>query len=400
MKIITDEKRIKELLSRGVERIIDEKSLLAKLKSGKQLIIKHGIDPTGSKFHIGRAISLWKLKEFQELGHKIVLITGSFTAQIGDASDKQAMRKPLTVQEIKENMKNYEKQLGQILDLKKTEFNYNNTWFDKMNVKELLKLTMGFTAQQMIQRKNFKERWEQQKPIGVHEILYPIFQGYDSFIIKADLEIGGNDQLFNLVVGREIQKMLGQKPQDIMIFEMLLGLDGRKMSTSWGNVINTTDSADDQYGKIMSMKDDLIFDYMRLATKIPLDEIENYKKQIREKRLNHKIAKEKLAFELVKMYHGENLAQKAQKNFSTIFKEKKLPEKIETKKISGKKMPAVELLFKSGLVNSKSEARRIIGQNGMKIDGKISNDWKKEIDIRNEILIQVGKRKFLRIKGN
>jgi len=397
MKIITDKKRIKELTTRGVERIIEEKSLLAKLKSGKQLRIKFGIDPTGPNLHIGRAISFWKLREFQELGHQIVLIIGSFTAQIGDASDKQAMRKVLSFEDIKENMRTYKEQLGKILDLNKVELRYNNEWFDKMNAKELTQIAMNFTAQQMIQRKNFKERWENGKPIGVHELLYPIFQGYDSVEVRADVEIGGNDQLFNILTGREIQKIYGQKPQDVMIFEMLYGVDGRKMSTSWGNVINITDTAEEQYGKIMSMKDELILDYMKLATKMTLDEIKKYKKELKEKKINPKIVKEKLAFEIVKRYHDEKSAKQAQENFNKVFREKKLPEKIPTLKISDEKLPVLELLIKTGLVKSKGEARRIIKQGGLKIDRETWDNWQKEIEIKNDLVVQVGKRRFIKI---
>ncbi len=252
--------------------------LKKRLLSGEKLRIKHGIDPTGSKIHIGRATQLWKLKAFQDLGHKIVLIIGDFTAQIGDASDKQAARKPLSEGEIRKNLKNYLKQIGKILDIKKTEAHYNSEWLKKMTVRDLLRLSMGFTAQQMIQRRNFKERWDQGKPIGLYELDYPLLQGYDSVAIKADLEIGGVDQLFNLQAGREIQKMFNQKPQDILTLKMLSGLDGRKMSTSWGNVINMIDFPNDMFGKMMSMHDEMIVDYFELCTKIPLAEIEKIKR--------------------------------------------------------------------------------------------------------------------------
>ena len=222
-----------------MEEIIEKESLIKKLKSGKKLRIKHGIDPTGPKIHIGRASQLWKLRAFQELGHQVVLIIGDFTAQIGDASDKQTKRKALSKKEVKANMKDYAKQIGKILDMKKVELRYNSEWLGKMEIKDLLDLKMNFTAQQMIQRRNFKERWDKGKPIGLHELDYPLFQGYDSMAIKADVEVGGFDQLFNLKTGRVVQKIFKQPSQDILILKMLDGLDGRKMSTSWGNVINT-----------------------------------------------------------------------------------------------------------------------------------------------------------------
>ena len=242
-----NQQKIEETLTRGVEEIFERESLEKKLKSGKQLRVKFGIDPTGPKIHIGRAFQFWKLRDFQEMGHKIILIIGDFTALIGDASDKQAMRKVLTEKEIKENLKNYLVQIGKILDMKKVEVRYNSQWFQKMKIKDFVSLQMIFTAQQTIQRRNFKERWDEGKPIGLHELDYPLFQGYDSVAIKSDIEIGGSDQLFNLQAGREIQKYFEQKPQDIMTSKMLNGLDGRKMSTSWGNVITILDESQDMY---------------------------------------------------------------------------------------------------------------------------------------------------------
>jgi len=394
MKINTNPKKIKEILSRGVETIIEKGSLLKKLKSGKRLRIKHGIDPTGPKIHIGRAVQFWKLRAFQDLGHQIVLIIGDFTGQIGDASDKQAMRKPLTLAEIKENMRNYVKQIGKILDMKKVELHYNSEWLNKLTIKDLLSLSMKFTAQQMIQRRNFKERWDQGRPIGVHELTYPLFQGYDSVAIKAEVEIGGSDQLFNMKVGREIQEIFGQEPQDIMTLKMLSGLDSRKMSTSWGNVINILDKPKEMYGKIMSMKDELIEDYFELCTKIPLNEIKKIK--------NPRNAKARLAREVVKLYHGEKQAKIAEEEFKRIFKEKELPSKIPIFFTSKKVYPILDLLFDSKQVASKSEAKRVILSGGVSVkikDEKLKiKDWREKIKIQEGLVIQVGKRRFIKIK--
>ncbi len=395
--INTDHKKIEEILTRGVEEIIEKDHLKKRLLSGEKLRIKHGIDPTGSKIHIGRATQLWKLKAFQDLGHKIVLIIGDFTAQIGDASDKQAARKPLSEGEIRKNLKNYLKQIGKILDIKKTEAHYNSEWLKKMTVRDLLRLSMGFTAQQMIQRRNFKERWDQGKPIGLYELDYPLLQGYDSVAIKADLEIGGVDQLFNLQAGREIQKMFNQKPQDILTLKMLSGLDGRKMSTSWGNVINMIDFPNDMFGKMMSMHDEMIVDYFELCTKIPLAEIEKIKRDLRFQKLNPRDAKNKLALEIVGIYHGKKAAEDAEKEFSHIFKEKKIPSKISTIKIAKPSVSILDLLLQTELVPSKSEAKRLILQKGIKIDNEVQTDWKKIIGIRKGMIIQVGKRKFIKI---
>ena len=389
--------KIKEILFKGVEEIIEKESLLKKLKSGKKLRIKHGIDPTGPKIHLGRASVLWKLRAFQNLGHQIVLIIGDFTAQIGDASDKTAMRRPLSDKEIKENMEDYIGQINKILNVKKDELHYNSKWLNKLTMHDLLSLAMKFTAQQMIQRRNFKERWDEGKPIGVHELLYPLFQGYDSVMVKADIEIGGTDQLFNLKVGREIQKMFNQSPQDIITFKMLLGLDGEKMSTTRGNVINITDKPNDIYGKIMSMKDGLIGDYFELTTPLPLEEIEKIKKELKNKEVNPRDLKAKLARTIVNLYYNEKTAEEAEREFNRIFKEKKLPSEILVFKTKKKIYPLLDLLFDSKLVSSKSEAKRVVLQGGVKINEKVEKDWRKKVEIKKGMVIQIGKRKFLKI---
>jgi len=397
MKINTDDKKIKELITKGVEEIIEKKSLIQKLKSGKKLRVKLGIDPTGPKIHIGRALQFQKLKKFQELGHQIILIIGDFTAQIGDASDKQSMRKPLSEKEIKENMKNYKEQIGKIINLEKTEIHYNSEWFNKMKLKEIISLAMNFTAQQMIQRKNFKERWDENKPIGLHELLYPLLQGYDSVMIKADVEIGGSDQLFNLKIGREVQKIFNQPQQDIITLKMLYGLDGRKMSTSWGNIIAIVDKPFDMFGKIMSMKDELIPHYLELCTDIPLKEIKKIEKDLSSKKVNPKEIKIKLAKEIIKNYYNKKEADEAEKEFNKIFVKKEIPTETKEIKINEKNIPFLDLLVKTGLAPSKSEAKRLILQNAVKIDNKVLNDWKKNIEIKEGMIIQVGKRKFIKI---
>jgi tyrosyl-tRNA synthetase len=389
--------KIEEVLTRGVEEIIEKRSLVKKLRSGKRLRVKHGIDPTGPKIHLGRAFQFWKLRAFQDLGHKIVLIFGDFTAQIGDASDKLAMRRSLSEREIKENLKDYTRQIGKILDMNKTEIRCNSQWLNKLSAKDLLSLSMRFTAQQMIQRRNFKERWKQGKPIGLHELDYPLFQGYDSVAVKADVEIGGSDQLFNLKVGRAIQEMFGQKPQDIMTSKMLTGLDGRKMSTSWGNIITIVDNPNLMYGKIMSMKDELILEYFELCTPLPLREVRKIEKDLKKKKINPRDLKARLAREIVSIYYGKEIAERAEREFKRIFKEKKLPTKIPEIKIKEKEVPLLDLLVKTKLAPSKSEAKRLILQKGVKISGKIQEDWRKLIEIKKGMILQIGKRKFVKI---
>jgi len=389
--------KISQLVERNVEKVIEKDSLLKKLRSGRKLRIKHGIDPTGSKIHIGRAIHLWKLRAFQELGHQVVLIIGDFTAQIGDASDKKAMRRILSEKEVRENMKNYTRQIGKILNMDKVELHYNREWLDKLTAKEFIRLSMKFTVQQLIQRRNFKERWDSNRPIGLHELDYPLLQGYDSVAIKADVEIGGTDQLFNLIAGREIQTIYGQPTQDIMTLKMLNGLDGRKMSTSWGNIITIIDEPNDMYGKIMSMKDELIPEYFELCLPTPPKEIETIEADLKNKKINPRKLKSRLAKEIVILYYDKKTAEKAEEEFERVFKEKKAPLIIPIFKIRKKKLSILDLLVEVKLSASRTEAKRLILQKGVKIDKKIQNNWKLIINPKKGMIIQVGKRRFAKL---
>jgi tyrosyl-tRNA synthetase len=401
MKIDTDPKKIDDLLSRGTEDIIDKEHLRNALLSGKQLRIKLGIDPTGPKIHLGRATILFKLRDFQKLGHQIVLIIGNFTALVGDASDKDSRRPVVTQEKIEENLKDYLSQIGKILDLDKIEMHYNKEWFGEMKLEEILKISMNFTAQQMIQRRNFKERWEEGKEIGIHELLYPMLQGYDSTVIKSDVEIGGFDQLFNLKTGRDLQRIYGQEPQDVMTFKMIYGLDGRKMSTSWGNVINILDEPNDMFGKLMSLRDELIMDYFTCCTRLPMDEVNGYKKQLENKEVNPKEIKKTLAKAVIENFHPSEIADNAEKEWENQFEEKELPTEIEEIIISEKEMNILDLLIKLGLFKSKGEARRVVEQGGVKIiRGDVvenKNDWQEIIKIEQGMIIQSGKRYFKKI---
>lgn len=401
MKINTDLKKIEEILSRGVEDIIDKKELKQELLSGRCLNIKFGIDPTGPMIHLGRATLLLKLKDLQDLGHKIILIIGDFTAQIGDASDKDSLRTPKTKQEIKKNMENYLPQIGKILDLKKIEVCYNEKWLSVLELNTLISLSMNFTAQQMIQRRNFKERWEAQKPIGLHEMFYPILQGYDSVAVKADLELGGFDQLFNLKTGREVQKFFKMKPQNLMTLKMIYGLDGRKMSTSWGNVINILDKPNLMFDKVMSLRDDLILSYFECCTRVPVSEIKKIQKDLSSKKINPKEIKKRLALEIVSIFHSQKEAEQAEKEFEKVFENKELPTEIKEVLIKEKELNLLDLLVKLEMFTSKAEARRVVEQGGIKFifDDKteIKLDWKEIIKTRKGTIIQAGKRNFCKI---
>lgn len=398
MKIKTDSKKIEEVLTRGVEKVIEKKSLIKKLRSGKQLRIKFGIDPTAPDLHLGNAVILWKLREFQKLGHKIVFIIGDFTARIGDPSGRLNARKQLSEKEIKENMKTYKKQIGKILDLQKLKLVYNSRHLAKLSLAEIYRILHFFSVNQILERDMFQERRRKEKPLWLHEFFYPLFQAYDSVVIKADVEIGGSDQLFNMMIGRQLQPYFKQLPQNIVTMKLLVGTDGRKkMSKSFGNYISIQESPQEQYGKIMSIKDELISDYFELCTQLPLKEVRRIARDLKNKKVNPRDLKAKLAREIVSLYHGKAVARKAEKEFEKVFKKKEIPSKIPTLKIKRAKLPILGLLVRAKLVSSKSEAKRLILQRGVKIDGKVQKNWKKIVEIKKGLIVQVGKRKFVKL---
>ncbi len=381
-----------------MEKIADEKHLTKALFSGRSLRIKYGIDPTGPRLHLGRSAALWKLRFFQEMGHKIVFIIGDFTARIGDASDKQAMRRTLTPDQISVNMKNYKRLAGKILDISKTEVRYNSDWLGKMKIDELLRLASRFTAQQMIQRRNFKERWQGLRPIGLHEILYPLLQGFDSHAVKADVEMGGSDQLFNLETGREIQRIYGEKPQDIITLRMLTGIDGRKMSTSWGNCVYIDDPPQEQFGKIMRLRDELLEEYLVLASDIKEEEVRGLIRRLRQKNINPKDVKTVLAHRIVKMYHGEVLAKEAKDEFRKVFTERSLPLSVPIVKIKRGSSSLVDLLVLTRLAGSRGEARRLIKQGGVRVNGETNLDVSQKLMPTKGMTVAVGKRKIIKLR--
>ncbi len=397
----TENEKIEQLLSRNVEEAIEKDHLRAALASGKKLRVKLGIDPTGDKIHIGRAVALWKLREFQDLGHKIVLIIGDFTAQIGDPSDKLEKRPFLSKEQVEKNLKNYLPQIGKIIDLKKTEVRYNSEWLAKLDLREISDLADLFSFQQILERKNFSERFKKHEEISYREGMYPLMQGYDSVMVKADVELGGTDQLFNVLAGRKVQARYGQKPQDIMVTKMIVGSDGRKMSTSWGNVINIIDAPDEQFGKIMSLRDELIIEYFEAATGLSLAEIENIKKELK-KGTNPKQLKEKLAFEIVKRYHDAEKASAAQEQFEKLFSKREIPAELPPLTISvADSQPSIDcaaIVLASGAVKSKSEAWRLVEQGGFEVGGKAIKDPQEKLKLKGGEVVRIGKKRFYRIK--
>lgn len=391
------ENAISRLVTRGVTEAIDRDHLVSELRSGRALRVKLGIDPTGPNIHLGRAIPLRKLRAFQDMGHKAVLIVGDFTAQIGDPSDKLDKRPMLTRERIKEYLAGYKKQLGKIIDLSRAEFYFNSKWLGKLGFGEIAALAECFSIGQMLERRNFKERFERQEEISLREFMYPLMQGYDSVAVKADVELGGFDQLFNLMAGRVIQKNYGQKEQDIMTFEMLEGTDGRKMSSSWGNVITVTDLPKDMFGKIMSLKDEFISKYFLLCTDVSENDIEKMEKDMKNGGLNPRDAKMRLGKEIVAIYHSWADAERAAEEFDSVFKNKELPSDIEEISLAADSMNAVDILVFSGLSSSKSEARRLVEQGGLKINGERITDPDAVIAIADGVVIQAGKRRFAKI---
>jgi tyrosyl-tRNA synthetase len=387
--------KIEEILSRGVAEVIVKDDFKKLLLSKKKLRLKLGIDPTSSFIHIGRACVLWKLRALQDLGHTVVFIVGDFTGQIGDTSDKDSERPMLSEAQVKENLKTYFAQAFKILDKSKTETYYNSKWLKKLGFMEIGKLADAFGVNEFISRELIKKRLDGGKRVSVRELLYPLMQGYDSVAVKADTEFGGTDQRFNLLAGRTIQPLYGQKPQNIMTLELLEGLDGRKMSSSWGNVINILDEAKDMFGKVMSLRDDLVERYFVLATTTPLDEV----KKILSKSDNPRDTKLVLAHVITSMYHGKQKADEAREAFISQFSKKELPDDIETKKMKKGFYDLVELLFELKMVSSKGEARRLIDQNGVKVNGKVVKaDEVITIDGEVKHLISVGKRKFVYVQ--
>ena len=387
-----NKKALEELLTRGVEEIIDRKSLEKKLKSGKKLRVKLGIDPTSPHLHLGRSIPILKLRDFQKLGHKIVFIIGDFTGTIGDTSDKESERPMLSSNVIKKNLKTYIQQVGKLIDVEKAEICYNSQWLKKLGYLEISQQADLFSLNEFISRENIKKRFDSGKRISLRELLYPLMQGYDSVSVRADVEVGGTDQRFNLLAGRDLQRYYHQEPQDIMTNPLIEGLDGRKMSSSFQNTINLLDKPNEMFGKIMSLEDSLIIKYFTILTRADLDLIGRYAKEL-EEGVNPREIKLKLAFEIVHLYHSLASAEKAQEYFIKTFTFKEIPSQLKHFKPS--RYDLLSVLVESKLVSSKSEGRRILKQKGIKVNGKMveAEDY---LLVANSVL-QKGKRNFIKI---
>lgn len=392
MKINTDPEKIKEVLTRGVEKIYpSSQALEVVLKSGKKIKLYNGIDPTG-RLHLGHLAVFRKLRQFQDLGHEVIVLIGDFTATIGDPTDKSAARKPLTPKQVLENARGYKKQIGKILDLGKfnVRFLHNQQWSSKLKPRDLLEIFSYFTVARLLERDMFQKRIKEKRDILLHEFVYPVFQAYDSVAMDVDLEIGGNDQTFNMLRGRDLMRKMKGKEKLVMALKLLTDPSGKKMGKTEGNLVPLDESPKEMYGKIMSWPDSLIGQGFELLTDIPLGEIKPLLASPR-------LAKIKLAKEIVKNCHNQREAKKAEEEFNQIFKKKGLPAVIPSRKIKEKSLNILDLLVKTKLASSKSEAKRLVLQKGVKIDGEIQKDWQRTIEIKKGRVVRVGKRRFLKI---
>lgn len=400
MKFLPVEEQL-ELIKRGVAEIVPEAELIEKLKksykSGKPLNIKLGVDPTAADLHLGFTVVIRKLKQFQDLGHRIILIIGDYTAMVGDPSGKNKTRPRLTHEQVRKYAETYQQQFFKIVDKEKTKVVYNGDWFSKMTFADITELTSQMTVAQMLMREDFSNRYEKQVPISIHEFLYPLMQGWDSVEIDADVELGGTDQKFNVLVGRDLQKN-AEKDQQIGLFmPILVGTDGeQKMSKSYGNYIGINETPEEMYGKVLSISDELIYQYFELVTDISNQELATIKTRL-ESDENPRDIKRLLARTIVRMYHSSDAAIEAEAHFDKVFVKKDIPDNIPEQNLDKGKYRLMDLIAKMGLAESKGAAKRLIMQGGVQFDGEKISDFMVDIHLEGEHILKVGKRKFLKI---
>ncbi|MDF2178519.1 tyrosine--tRNA ligase [Aliiglaciecola sp. CAU 1673] len=386
-------------IQRGAQDILLEEELIEKLKEGKPLTIKAGFDPTAPDLHLGHTVLINKLRTFQQLGHRVIFLIGDFTGMIGDPTGKNVTRKPLTKEDVLANAQTYKEQVFKILDPAKTEIRFNSEWMEQLGAAGMIKLAARQTVARMLERDDFKKRYASEQPIAIHEFLYPLVQGWDSVALEADVELGGTDQRFNLLMGRELQKDEGQRPQTVLMMPLLEGLDGvQKMSKSLGNYIGITDSPVEMFGKVMSISDELMWRYYELLSFRPVEEIEGLKQKV-EQGANPRDVKIELAKELIARFHDEDAAEAAHQDFIQRFSKNAMPDEMPelTLSLPAEGLPIGNLLKDADLVGSTSEAMRMIKQGAVKIDGDKVEDSRMVINLAGTAVYQVGKRKFARI---
>lgn len=398
MKSIDEQIRI---ISKGVDEIIGIEDLKNKLeksqKENKPMVVKLGLDPSAPDIHLGHTVVLRKMKQLQDLGHKVIIIIGDFTGKIGDPTGKSKARKALSTEQVLENAKTYEEQILKVLDKEKTEIVFNSKWLSKLSFEEAISLAATTTVARMLEREDFKKRYESQTPISLHEFFYPLMQGFDSVEIKADIELGGTDQRFNVLMGRSLQKEFNQEPQVTIFMPLLEGLDGKdKMSKSLGNYIGIDEQANIMYEKAMTIPDELIIKYFELVTDIHPDIVDKVKLDLEENRVNPRDIKMNLAKEIVKLYHEEEKAIEAENRFKEVFQKGQIPNDIKTVEVLKSEFDLIDELVKNKLVSSKSEVRRLITQGGVKVNNEKLDDIK-NVNINDTMIVQVGKKKFIKI---
>lgn len=391
-----------DIIRRGTVDLLPEDELVKKLensiKKNKPLIIKQGFDPTAPDIHLGHTVGIRKLKHFQDLGHQVVVIIGDYTAMVGDPSEKNSTRPRLTHDQVMVNAKTYQEQFFKILDKDKTQIRFNGDWFSKMTFDEIMALASKFTVARMLERDDFSKRYSGQLPISIHEFFYPLMQGYDSVMIKADVELGATEQKFNLVIARQIQKEYDIEQQIVLTLPVLAGVDGsQRMSKSLGNYIGIDEQANETYGKAMSIPDDLIYPYFELISDVDLSELKEIKQQIEDPRINPRDTKKYLARTIVKMYHGEKASEEAEKAFEKIFVAKDIPDDMPEFNLDQSTYRIDDLLIQTKTADSKSNARRLIQQGGVSVNGEKISDPFTTIEINTELVLKVGKRKFAKI---
>jgi tyrosyl-tRNA synthetase len=398
-RIRTDEATVNEILTRGTVDVIVREQVLRLLTSGRQLRIKLGIDPSGPDLHLGHAVVLRKMRQFQQAGHKAIIVIGDWTARIGDPTGKNEMRTPLTPKQVKANAAKYLKQLFLILDKSKTEVVWQSKWFDKFTLQDVMELLGKFTVAQLTDRDEFRDRQKTGKEIGYHEPLYSLLQAYDSVMVKADIEIGATEQLFNILKGRDVQVLFGQTPQGVITSEILVGLDGIiKMGKSTKNYVGLLETAEEMYGKIMSIPDSALPSYFELASDLPEQQLRELKNELLSKSINPRDAKMQLARNIVTLYHSSTAAEKAEQKFVSQFQKKETPTDIRVVKINNPRITLLEVLLATGLVASASEARRVLSEGGIKVEGEVQRDPKLIVQpISTGTLISRGKRQWCKI---
>lgn len=393
-------KEIFDELKKGTEQILPAVDLLKKLDSGKRLKIKLGVDPTASDLHLGHAVVLSKLKQFQDLGHEVIYLIGDFTSRIGDPTGRSKTRPPLTEEQISEHAKTYFEQVSKILDRNKITIVYNSDWLDALSIKDMVKLCGKVTVARIIEREDFSKRLHEKLPIGLHELLYPLFQGYDSVALKSDVELGGTDQTFNLMMGRDLQEQYGQEPQVVMTLPLLPGLDGvNKMSKSLGNTIGLNDAPDQAYGKLMSISDDLMWQYFKILLYKTESEIAEYQQEVAGNKVHPMNLKKKMALDIIAKFWSEGEAKTAQQLFEEMFQKKDLSHAqiVDCSKYLNQPVWIIELLKHIGSVSSSSEARRLIAEGAVAIDGNKITDLNAKLELKQDQHLKVGKHRFYTI---